>query len=182
MDMDALMSKQGMRNWTEEQRDYWTNDAVQMRQMAQVIQARLAHTHIDGDSAGTASRRARKVVRPLIQAARLLEKAAARMEAGNALYVREVLELPERRSTQQERKELRRQRLGIAASSTRAAVADSLTRSTNVLNGAPPVGNPQVNPAQQQPVYTNPQHFNFAPQQGAQDLPNIGDLFDQAAG
>jgi hypothetical protein len=182
MDMDALMTRQGMRDMTEEQRDTWANDAVQIRQLVQIIQARLAHTHIDGDSTGTAGRRARKVVKPLVRAARMLEKAAAQMEGANALYVREVLELPERRSSQVERKELRRQKLGIAAASAKAGIADSLTQSTAALHhGATPVGNPQVNPAQpQQPVYTNPQ-FAFPAQAATDPLPAIGDFFDQAA-
>jgi len=183
MDMDALMSQQGWRGWTEEQRDYWTNDAVQIRQMAQVIQARLTHTHIDGDTTATAARRARKVVKPLVRAAKMLEKAAAQMEAANALYVRDVLELPERRSSQQQRKELRRHKLGIAATAARAGIAESLTTSTQTLHhGATPVGNPQVTPtAQAQPVYTNPS-FYLPPQPAGQGIPDIGDLFDQAAG
>jgi hypothetical protein len=183
MDMDALMTQQGMRAMTEEQRDTWTNDAVQIRQIAQVIQARLTHTHIDGDGTGTASRRARKVVRPLTQAARLLEKAAARMEAANALYLREVLELPDRRAKELARKEKRRERLGIAAAAAKDGIAGSLAQSTTTLHHGPtPVGNPQVTPAgQPQPVYTNPA-FHMPPTQAGRDIPSIGDLFDQAAG
>jgi hypothetical protein len=182
MDMDALMTRQGMRDMTEEQRDTWANDAVQIRQIAQIIQARLANTHIDGDSTGTAARRARKVVKPLVRAARLLEKAAAQMEGANALYVREVLELPERRSNQMERKELRRHKLGIAAATAKTGITDSLTASTQALHHGTttPTGNPQVTAAQQ-PVYTNPNHYNFAPQTSADQLPPIGDFFDQAA-
>jgi len=182
MDMDALMTQQGMRAMTEEQRDTWTNDAVQIRQLVQIIQARLAHHHIDGDTTGTAARRARKVVKPLVGAAKLLEKAAAKMEAANALYVREVLELPARRTSQQQRKELRRHKLGIAATHTRTAITDSLTTSTAALHhGATPVGNPQVNPAQAQPLYTNPQFTFPTAQQAAAPIPSIGDLFDQEA-
>jgi hypothetical protein len=180
MDMDALMSKQGMRDMTEEQRDTWTNDAVQIRQIVQIIQARLAHTHIDGDSAGTASRRARKVVKPLVKAARLLEKAAAQMEGANALYVREVLELPERRASQKERKDLRRHKLGIAATSARTAIGESIAQSTNALNGVP-VGNPQVTPVEAAPRYVNPMpHPYTAPGAQAQPIGDITDFFPEA--
>lgn len=181
MDIERLMTQQGMRDWTDEQRDTWTNDAVQMRQAAQIIQVRLANTRIDGDNTGTAARRARKVVRPLIQAARQLEKAAARIEGANAIYLREVLELPDRRAKDLERKALRRQKLGIAATSTHTAIGESLTQSTHALHHGTPVGNPQVNPVQAQPVYTHPQHFNYAPQHTGQAIPSIGDLFDQEA-
>ena len=186
MDIEALMTQQGMRTFTDEQRDTFTNDAVQVRQLAQIIQARLANTAIDGDRAGSAGRRARKVARRFGKVARLLEKAAAEAEAINAVYGREVLELPARRSRELERKEQRRQRLGIAAGAAPTAVAKSLTKTTNTLAGAqPPAGNPQVTAAQPQPKpqYVSPQPYTFPGQTAdqAQPLPNIGDFFNQEA-
>ena len=176
MDMNNLFTEQGMRDATGEQRDTWVNDAVQIRQIAQIIQARVANTQIDGDSTGSASRRARKVARPWQQAARLLEKAAARMEAADALYQREVLELPDRRVKALERKEMRRHRLGIAAGGAQEAIASSLQQSTAALNGTAQVGNPQVTPASPQPQFVSPQ-FTFPTPTGTDQIPSIGDLF-----
>lgn len=181
MDMTALMTEQGMRTWTETERDENVNAAAQLRQMAQIIKARLENTHVDGDkSAGQARKRARIVVRNLYRAAKDLDRAAARIEAMNAVYVREVLELPDRRVKELERRELRRQRLGIAAGQAREQVAGSLAQSAHSLAGPPPVGNPQVTPVQQQPMYTNPHAFPFpgAPTAG-EPIPSIGELFDQ---
>ncbi|MFF0009606.1 hypothetical protein ACFYQT_40130 [Streptomyces tibetensis] len=186
MDIEALMTQQGMRGWTDEQRDTWTNDAVQMRQLTQIIQARLANTQIDGDRTGSAGRRARKVSRKLARVARLLEKAAAETEAVNAVYVREVLELPARRARELEKKEQRKERLGIAAGAAQGAIAKSLTNTTNTLTGVQPpaVGNPQVNGVQAAPQYVPPMPYQFPGQTPAQAqaLPDFADLFpDQEA-
>lgn len=179
MDMEALMTRQGMRDFTDDQRQTWMNDATQIRQLAQIIQARLAHTQIDGDKTGTAVRRARKMAKKWGKLAGLLEQAAAQVEGINSAYVRDVLELPDRRTKALERKEQRRQRMGIAAASTREAVAQSLATSAHALNGTPKVGNPQVTPVQPQPQYVPPMPFQW-PGQGAgqtQDIPAFGDLF-----
>lgn len=182
MDIKDLMTEQGMESWAEEQSACWTNDAVEVRQLAQIFQARLKNQSIDGDNLGAAGRRARRVAGRITKAARHLEKAAAALQGANAFYVREVLELPERRDKNRERKELRRQRLGIAASSARAAIGESLTQSTTTLHHGPtPVGNPQVNPVgQAQPLYTNPA-FYMPPAASGQGVPSIGDIFDQQA-
>jgi hypothetical protein len=182
MDMDALMTKQGMRTWTDEQRETYVNDASDMRQMAQIIQARIANTHIEGDkNAGQARRRAAKVVRRLNKVIRHLERAAAEMEAGNAVYVREVLELPERRVKELERNETRRSRLGLAAG-VHETVAKSLDRTAHALHGTQPVGNPQVTPVQQAPQYVSPQPYAFpGGGQPQQPIPHISELFDQEA-
>lgn len=180
MDIEALMTQQGMRDFTDEQRQTFTNDAVQVRQLAQIIQARLANTAIDGDRTGSAGRRARKVSRKLGKVARLLEKAAAETEAVNAVYLREVVQLPERRARELERKEQRRQRLGIAATAAQAHVAKSLSKSVNSLNGTP-VAEPQVT-AVAGPQYVHPMPYQHTPAAGmAQPVPSIGDLFDQEA-
>lgn len=181
MDIEALMTQKGMRDWTDSQRDTFTNDAVQVRQLAQIVQARLANTHVDGDGTGTAGRRARKVAKRLAKVARLLEKAAAETEAVNAVYVREVLELPDRRAKELERKTNRRERLGIAASAVHAKTVNSLTTSTHHLTGTQPTTNPQVN-AVPPVAYVSPQPFQFPGQNTAtQPLPNIGDFFNQEA-
>lgn len=179
MDMDGLMTQKGMRTFTDEQRDNWTTDSTQMEQMARVIEARLANTHIDGDkNAGQARRRARKVTRRMKKAAALLARAAAEIEAGNAVYVREVLDLPERRRLEMERTEARKNRLGLAAG-MQEAVAGSLQKSAAGFNGGiPQTGNPQVTAVQQAPQYVTPYPQQFAQPTGAQQpLPNMADLF-----
>ncbi|MDX2658253.1 hypothetical protein PV382_18160 [Streptomyces scabiei] len=184
MDIEALMTQQGMRTFTDEQRDTWVNDAVQVRQLTQIIQARLANTEIDGDRTGSAGRRARKVARQLGKVAKLLEKAAAQVEGANATYVREVLELPERRVRELERKEQRRNRLGIAASSAQDTVAKSLTKTTNTLSGVQPQpGNTQVTAAPPVPQYVSAQPYQFPGQATGPTtpIPDIGDFFGKEA-
>jgi len=179
VDIEQLMTEQGMRSFTDEQRDTWVNDATQINQMRQIIQARLANSHIDGDKPGSAGRRARKVGRKWGRVARLLEKAAAEVEAVNAVYGREVLELPARRAAEVERKENRRERLGIAAS-VEAAAQKSFTKSANAFNGTQ-AGNPQVTPVQQAPQYVSPYPHQFAPAGGQQQpTGNIADFFPEA--
>jgi hypothetical protein len=181
MDIDALMTQQGMRTFTDEQRETWMNDAVQMRQLAQIIQARLANTDIDGDKTGTAARRARKMAKRWGKLAGLLEQAAAQAEGINSAYVRDVLELPDRRAKHLERKEQRRHRLGIAATATHQQVAQSLHTSAHTLNGSPQYGNPQVTPVQPQPQYTPPMPHHFAPSNSAgQPVGDIADFFPEA--
>jgi hypothetical protein len=181
MDIDALMTQQGMRAFTDDQRETWMNDAVQMRQLAQIIQARLANTEIDGDKTGTAGRRAKKMARRWGKLAGLLEQAAAQAEGINSAYVRDVLELPDRRAKALERKEQRRHRLGIAATATQQQVAQSLHASAHTLNGSPQYGNPQVTPVQQQPQYTPPMPYQFnQPAAGSQPVADIADFFPEA--
>ena len=178
MHMDALMTQQGMRTGTDDQRETYTNDAGDIRQMPQIILARLAHTYIEGDSAGTATRRARKVVRRLVKVARQLEKAAAEMEAFNAVYVRDVLELPERRVKDLERKALRRQRLGIAATGAQEQIAGSLNHSVNGLHGIPGNANPQYTPLNQAPQYhTATPSYGYPAPPAHQPTGNIADHF-----
>jgi hypothetical protein len=174
MDINRLFEQQGMRDFTSEQRDTFMNDGQQIRQMQQIVQARLAQTAIDGDRPGAAGRRARKMAKKFGKVAALLEKAAAQCEAINAAYVHDVLELPARRAKAIEAKENRRNRLGIAASSAQAQVTKSLTKSAGSLTGTTPVGNPQVTPVQPQPQYVSPQPFSFTPS-GAQHTP-VGDI------
>ena len=184
MDIEALMTQQGMRDWTDSQRDTFVNDATQIRQLTQIVQARLANTEIDGDRAGSAGRRARRMSRKLNRVARLLEKAAAETEAVNAVYVREVLELPDRRPKQLEARERRQEQKALARGAAGAAIAKSFTKTVNTLNGTDPVGNPQVTAAQAGPQYVNPQPFTFpgAAAGSGQPLPSISQFFpDQEA-
>lgn len=177
MDINTLFTEDGMRHYTAEQRDTFMNDAQQIRQMQQIIQARLAQITVDGDRPGAAGRRARKMAKKVGKMAGLLEKAAAQCEAINAAYVHDVLELPDRRVKAVEAKASRRQRLGIAAGSAEAAVAKSLTNSVQGFTGTGHPGNPQVTPAQKAPQYVPKMPFQYAPA-GSQTEP-IGNILDQ---
>lgn len=188
MDIEALMAQQGMRDFTDEQRNTLVNDAVQIRQLAQIIQARLANTEIEGDKTGAASRRARKVTRQFEKVAKLLEKAAAGCEGINATYVHEVIELPGRRKKALVKKAERRQQRALAKGAAGALIAKSLTKSTTGLNASQASVNAQAStpaaaiaPA---PQYVNPQPWAFQGQAGgqAQPLPPISSFFpDQEA-
>jgi hypothetical protein len=174
MDINALFEKDGMRDFTAEQRDTFMNDGQQIRQMQRIVQARLAQITLEGDRPGAAGRRARKMAKRFGKLAGLLEKAAAQCEGINTAYVHDVLELPDRRMKALEAKENRRQRLGIAASGTQDAIAQSLTKSAHAFNGAQQAGNPQVTPVQQAPQYNAPYPHQFA-QAGGQQQP-VGDI------
>jgi hypothetical protein len=182
MDLNQLFDEEGLRNITGAWRDQHLEDDRQYGQIADVVQRRLEQQTIDGDSRFSAGRRARKVAKNLRKMQKASRKAAAAAEALYGCYVNEIVELPARRATALERKETRRQRLGIAASAAQASVAKSLDKSTAALHGTP-VGNPQVTPVEQAPRYVSPQPWQY-PGQGpsaAQPIPNIGDLFDQEA-
>lgn len=181
MDINALFEKDGMRNFTAEQRDTFMNDGQQIRQMQRIVQASLAHATVEGDRPGAAGRRARKMAKKFGKLADLLEKAAAQCEAINTAYVHDILELPDRRAKAIEVKENRKQRMGIASTAAKAAIGESLARSTNSLNGVP-VGNPQVTPVEAAPRYVSPMpHTYSAPAAHTQPIPDLASLFEQEA-
>lgn len=187
MDMDHLMSEQGMRAYTDGQRDSLMDWAGEVRQITQIVQARLANTHIEGDkSAGEARKRSRKVSRRMARVARLLEKSAAETEAINAVYKREVIDLPARRANAAvEGSSSWRQRFGIADSPIREQVTNSLQESVHALNGTQQTGNQQATtiPAMPvQPAYLPPQPYHQAgPGAGTvQDFAGLGDIFKAA--
>src|SRR5881397_3007732 len=91
MDINALFEKNGMRDFTAEQRDTFMNDGQQIRQMQRIVQARLAQISLEGDRPGAAGRRARKMAKRFGKLAGLLEKAAAQCEAINTAYVHDIL-------------------------------------------------------------------------------------------
>lgn len=180
MDIEKLMTQQGMRDYTDGQRDSLIDWAGEVRQLAQIAVARLANTHIEGDTPGSAGRRARKVGRQFTKVARLLEKAAAQTEAVNAVYGREVLQLPDRRAKDLERKATRRQRLGIAASSVHAKTVNSLTTSTHTLHGIQQPTTQQVNGMPQPVQYVNPHPHRYTGAGPQQPVGDIGDYFPEA--
>jgi len=178
MDINALFEKNGMRDFTAEQRDTFMNDGQQIRQMQRIVQARLTQISLDGDRPGAAGRRARKMAKKFGKLAHLLEQAAAQCEAINTAYVHDILELPDRRLKAIAAKENRRQRPGIAASGVQEQIAGSLNTSVNTLHGIPGATNPQVTPLAQAPQYhsATPSYAYPAPP-AHQPTSSIADLF-----
>lgn len=181
MDMTELMTQQGMSAFKDEQRDTFVNDADQVRQIGRVIRARIANTRIDGDKTWSAKRRAAKVGSRFDRVASLLEKAAAEVEAIDATYNREVLELPARRqraldkkTERQQAKALTRQKAHELTERTLAESAHHLAADPRTLPAQPGMP-PTVQP---QPVYTNPTAYQY-PTTASDPLPEIADLFKE---
>lgn len=179
MDMNQFFDQDGLRAITEAWRDQHVEDGVQYGQAAEVIKRRLERQDIDGDGWMSAKRRARKVSKQVKRMERASRQAAAAAEGLYATFVNEVVELPARRARALKAKDSRRQRLGIAAGA-QEAIAKSLTKTTDALNGTP-VGNPQVTPTQAVPQYVSPYPHQFAGAPQAQPMPDIADVFDQEA-
>lgn len=176
MDMNEFFDQEGLRNITGAWRDHHLEADLQYGQIADVVQRRLAQQNIAGDGRFTARWRARKVARHIRDMQKASRKAAAAAEGLYGAFVNQVVELPARRQAELERKEQRRQRLGIA-SGVQDAVAKSLTKSaTAFTNGQ--AGNPQVTAGPPPVTYTNPTPYNYTPQHGTGPaVSNIGDLF-----
>lgn len=182
MDMNQFFDPEGLRNITGAWRDQHLEDDRQYGQIADVVQTRLAQQDIAGDGRFTARRRARKVAKHIRSMQKASRKAAAAAEGLYGCFINDVVELPARRAAELDRKENRRQRLGIAASTAEAAITKSLGKSADALHGTP-VGTPQVTPVEQAPRYVSPQPWQYPGQNtaGAQPIPSIGDLFNQEA-
>lgn len=175
MDLNQFFEQEGLRNITAAWRDQHLEDDSQYGQIAEVVQRRLAQQTIDGDGRFTAGRRARKVAKHLRKMQKASRKAAAAAEGLYGCFVNEVVELPARRQAELERKEARKQRLGIA-SGVQDAVAKSLTKTAATLAGQG--GNPQVTATAPTVTYTNPTPYNYGVHQGtAQPVPDITNLF-----
>ncbi|MFM9373252.1 hypothetical protein [Streptomyces sp. Da 82-17] len=169
MDIENLMSPEGMRAFTDEQRDTLTTDASQVRQLALIIKARIAQTQIDGDKPWSAKLRAYKVGKQFEQVAKQLEKAAAGCEGINASYKKDVLEVPARRERALERKEQRAEQKMLAKARAKHGITGALAENAHALNAGTGAANPQVNApaAPPAPQYVNPAPFPM-PQAPAQ--------------
>lgn len=179
MDIDRLMTQDGMREYTDGQRDQWASDVSAMETLTQVIEARMAQTVIEGDRPGSAKRRARKVARRLRKASRQVRKAAAEMEAANAVFNREVVELPARRTRQLENKERRNEERARLRGLAKLQVARALAESAHGFNTGPQQMNSQaVPPAPQHAPLLNPTPYAMPPGSGA-PLGEITDQFPQ---
>ncbi|MFJ8929268.1 hypothetical protein ACIRLA_22085 [Streptomyces sp. NPDC102364] len=160
MDIDRLMTRDGMRDYTDGQRETWVNDVSGVDTLAQVVEARLAQTEIKGDGRRSAKRRARKVAKRFRKASRLVREAAAEIEAANAVFVREVVELPERRAEALERKKEREQRREQARALASGQAAGALAESAHGFNTDPQCQSSQViPPVPQSAPLLNPQPF-----------------------
>lgn len=137
MDIDRLMTQDGMRAYTDGQRDQWASDVAEVETLTQVIQARIAQTAVEGDKPGAAKRRARKVAKRLRKASQQVRKAVAEVEAANAVFVREVVELPERRTRQAEIKERRDEQRARLRGLAKLQVARALAESAHGFNTDP---------------------------------------------
>lgn len=177
MDIDRLMTRDGMREYTDDQREQWASDVAGVETLTQVIQARIAQTVVEGDRPGAAKRRARKVAKRLRKASRQVRKAAAEVEAANAVFVREVVELPERRTRQAEIKERRDEQRARLRGLAKLQVARSLAESAHSFNTGPQ----QViaPPAPQHAPLLNPTPYAMPPAAGGGPLGEITDQFPQ---
>lgn len=157
MDLTELMTRDGMRDFTSDQRDTFVNDANEIRQIGLIFRARIAQTKIDGDKRWSASLRARKVGRRVDHAVRLLEKAAAEMEALDATYVREVLDLPDRRTKASERKKERKELRELTRAKAQALTGRTLTESAQGLAADPRTTVPSATVPP--PLYVHPHAY-----------------------
>jgi hypothetical protein len=175
MNVDALFTDDGLREFTDIERDQHMEAGRQYGQIGQIIQGRLKQTPIEGDRPFAAGRRARKVARKMKRMQRASEKAAASAEALYATYKHHVLELPERRAVTAERKAARKQQRAVAKG---AFVAKSLDKSTRFLAGD--AANPQASGGQQQePQYLDAPSMGFGRAAGGEDWSpeGIGEFF-----
>lgn len=152
MDINKLFTEDGMRDFTNGQRDLHMEDASQYAQIGDVVRRRVQNMPIEGDrwTWWATKRRAWKVARQV----RTMEKGAKLSATGaEGLYTvfkYEVLDLPERRESaelrRQERQDRRAVRKGRAGGGSIAArAAKSLDKSTAHFTGLTSVNgqNPQ---------------------------------------
>lgn len=177
MDMNELMTRDGVREFSGEQRDTFVNDATQLRQMGRIFKARIAQTEIDGDKPWSAKRRASKVAGRFDRVAKLLEKAAAECEAIDATYGREVLDLPKRRAEAIAKKEERRARKALTRQNAHALAQRTIAEGAQGLAVDPRLaGQTMPQAAQPQPVYVHPQ-APVIPQSTRAPIPAFDELF-----
>ncbi|MEU6990355.1 hypothetical protein ABZ953_06790 [Streptomyces sp. NPDC046465] len=166
MDIGEMLTRDGMRDFTSDQRDTYVNDATEIRQLGLIFKARIGQTRIDGDKPWSAKRRAHKVGRRVDEVARLLERAAAKVEALDATYGSEVLDLPERRAKALARKQQRRDARELTRRKAQALTGRTLAESAAGLAADPRTEKNQAAPPMPQsppPVYVHPHGFQQPP-------------------
>lgn len=178
MDIDRLMTQDGMREYTDAQRDQWFSDVTDVETLTQIIEARLAQTVIEGDKPGAGKRRAKKVAKRLRKASLQVRKAVAEVEAANAVFVREVVELPDRRLRQAVAKERRGEQRARMRGLAKLQVAQALAESAHHFNTGPQQLSAQAPPAPQQAPLLNPTPYAM-PSAAWAPLGEIMDQFPQ---
>lgn len=165
MDADRLMTQDGMREYRDEQTATWLTDATQVDTMAQLLQARISETLIEGDRRGAAKRRARKIAKRFRKASQHVRRAAAEIEAADAVLNREIVDLPARRQRELQRKRERdeeRARLrGLAKTQIVGALAESAHGFNTNAQVVPPM--PQHAPLHNAQPFAMPQSVGSAP-------------------
>ncbi|WTX00952.1 hypothetical protein OG216_46855 (plasmid) [Streptomycetaceae bacterium NBC_01309] len=173
MNIDHLLTAQGLRSFTEKRRDQHMRDARAYGQLADILARRLRRTPVDGDKPWSARVRAWRVVRHLRAMERASKQAASEAEALNADYQHQVLELPERRQAALEAKENKKDRNAERARRRKGAahgyVARSLEQSTARFNGGH--GDVQdVEVVSEDAVYLEPEPFLRAVGDGSEGV------------
>lgn len=178
MDIDRLMTPDGMSEYRSDQTETWINDATQVDTMAQLLQARIAEIQVDGDKPGAASRRARKVAKRFRKASRQLRQAAAEIQAAGAVFDREVVELPARRAREVQRKRERDEERARLRGLAQGHAAQLLAESAHGFNSDPQRTNAQVTPPipQHAPLHS-PQPFTMPQSSASVPLGEITDYF-----
>ncbi|GAA3152937.1 hypothetical protein ACFQ0X_43710 [Streptomyces rectiviolaceus] len=181
MDMTEMMTRDGCGEFSSGQRDTFVNDAAEIRQIGLIFKARIAQSKVEGDKPWSAKYRAYKVGKQFEDLARLLEKAAAKCEAVDATYSREVLDLPERRDKALEKKQQRKELRQLTRAKAQGVAAGTLTESARGLAADPRTTGQtptMPNAVQPEPQYVHPHAYAPNAYAGTGDpLGNITDHF-----
>jgi hypothetical protein len=179
MDINQLFTEDGMRDFTNEQRDLHMQDASQYAQIGDVVRRRVQNTPIEGDrwTWWATKRRAWKVSRQVKTMEKGAKLSATGAEGLYTVFKYEVLELPERREAaeerRQERREVRKGRRGGGSIGARAA--KSLDKSTAHFNGLTSI-NGVPDPRQPNFLDAEPSYYPMAA--GAEGQPTgVADFF-----
>lgn len=140
MNIDTLLTEQGLRRFTEKRRDQHLRDAREYGQIAEILRRRLEQMPVEGDRWWSLRWRVKKVRKEFRAMERAMLRAASASEALYAVYCHEVLELPGRRQAALEAKEKAKDRRSERARRRKAVahgyVARSLEQSAQRFEGA----------------------------------------------
>lgn len=189
INLDRLLTAEGLRLFTEKRRERHLEAARQYGQLADILARRLQRTPADGDWPWSARVRAWRVVRHLRAMAKASNQAAAAAEALFTDYRHQVLELPERRQAAIEAKEKRKDRNAERSRRRRLAahgyVARSLEQSTGRFNSVGQGDAVDGEIVGEQVAYLDPQPFLRAVgdgREGAARPHSVRDYFPENGG
>jgi hypothetical protein len=176
MDIDRLMTEEGMRAFTAKCRERHQQADTQYASLGEILKQRVLNMEpLSGDRWYHRHVRAWKVKRQYTKLARLSRKAAGAAEAANSVYRVNVLEVESGRERKALDKAKKKQGRVAAASNF---VDESLTKSADTFNGV----SLQATGGQEQPVsYLNaePTPMQMAAGSGVQPTGTIYDHFHQ---